>query len=41
MARMRCAPLRREEGVVEARSMDAALQALSLGKQEVDRHPEK
>lgn len=31
----------REEGVVEARSVDAALQALTLDKQEADRHPEK
>lgn len=35
-----CLP-RREEGLVEARSVDAALQALTLDKQEVDRHPEK
>ncbi|PRW61227.1 coiled-coil domain-containing 124 [Chlorella sorokiniana] len=31
----------REDVGVEARSMDAALQALTLDKQEVDRHPEK
>lgn len=36
-----CISFRREEGVVEARSVDAALQALTLEKQEVDRHPEK
>lgn len=39
--RCSCISSRREEGVVEARSVDAALQALTLEKQEVDRHPEK
>lgn len=32
---------RREEGVVEARSVDAALQALTVGDPPTDRHPEK
>ena len=36
-----CARDAREEGVVEARSMDAALQALTLDSKEADRHPEK